>query len=81
MYTNISIYGRVIRIALSIGLVMAVMNMSAPLGAMVYLPFISIYAGITGFIGWDPVNAVVKQFQEQAMSKPGYVHHDRLITH
>ncbi len=58
MYNNISISGRIFRIALSTGLIVAVLNSTGPLGAMVYLPFVSIYAGLTAFIGWDPVNAI-----------------------
>ena len=41
-YNNISTSGRIFRIALSVGLVMFVMNSAAPLGNLAYLPFVSI---------------------------------------
>jgi hypothetical protein len=81
MYTNISNMNRVARIVLSLGLVFAVLNAAGPLGALVVAPFISIYAGITGFIGWDPVSALMSQAREASAAKPAHVHHDGLAAH
>jgi hypothetical protein len=64
MYTNINYVSRFLRVALSLGLVFAVLNAAGPLGALVYAPFVSIYAGITGFIGWDPLYALVSEILE-----------------
>jgi hypothetical protein len=73
MYTNIGIVNRVLRMALSLGLVFTILSMSGPLGALVYLPFVSIYAGLTAFIGWDPVHALLGQVPQQ--TKSGHHHH------
>lgn len=75
MYTNISNLNRVLRTVLSLGLVFAVLSMSGPLGALVSLPFISIYAGITGFIGWDPVIALINDVHQKLTTKPTHIHH------
>jgi hypothetical protein len=69
MYTNITTINRVSRVALSIALVMAVVNMTGPLGVLTVMPFISIYAGITGFIGWDPIAALLNQIEVKAADK------------
>jgi hypothetical protein len=81
MYTNISNMNRAARVVLSLGLVFAVLNAAGPLGALAVLPFISIYAGITGFIGWDPVSAFMNQAFEAPEAKPVHVHHDGLAAH
>ncbi len=75
MYTNISSLNRVLRIVLSLGLVFTVLSMSGPLGALVSLPFVSIYAGITGFIGWDPVIALMSDVHQKLTAKPTHIHH------
>ncbi len=80
MYTNISILNRVFRIALSLGLIFTILSMSGPLGAMLYAPFFSIYAGITAFIGWDPVNALMSKVQEWLTDTTTHVHHGGLAA-
>jgi hypothetical protein len=82
MYTNITVADRLFRIAISLGLVLAVLSMSGPVGSLVYALFVSIYLGITAFIGWDPVNALLNPSpspQEKPAAKQGY-HHGRLAT-
>jgi hypothetical protein len=81
MYTNISNMNRAARIVLSLGLVFAVLNATGPLGALVALPFISIYAGITGFVGWDPVSALASQAREASEAKSVSIHQDGLAAH
>jgi len=66
---NISISGGIFRVTLSVGLILVVMNSNAPLNDAVYLAFVSIYAGITGFIGWDPVNAIMDRVSEKLIAK------------
>ena len=78
---NISTLNRIFRIALSLGLIVAVLNGSGPLGAMAYLPFISIYAGLTAFIGWDPVNALVSKLEKVLAIKHSHTHHGDLPAH
>jgi len=77
---NISTSGRVFRIALSLGLVMVTISSAAPLDQLVYLPFISIYAGITGFIGADPVNALMNKISEKIAAKPGCASQSSWLT-
>jgi len=77
---NISISGRVFRIALSIGLILTVLNSGSPLGNMVYLPFAAIYAGITGFIGWDPVNKLASIVEEKIKSKTSNARQSNWLT-
>jgi hypothetical protein len=81
MYTNINIMNRVGRVVLSVGLVFAVMSVSGPLGTLVALPFVSIYAGITGFIGWDPVAALLGKVHFSPVLEPKHVPHDGLAAH
>lgn len=81
MYTNINTINRVSRIVLSLGIVYAVLSMSGPLGALVYAPFISIYAGITGFIGWDPVNELISKRRASPAANLAHVHHGELAAH
>jgi len=78
---NISTLNRIFRIVLSLGLIAVVLNGSGPLGAMVYLPFISIYAGITAFIGWDPVNALAKKPEKAITATHSHTHHGDLLAH
>ncbi len=80
IYNNISTSGRIFRIVLSVGLVMFVMNSAAPLGNLAYLPFVSIYAGITGFIGADPVNALASMISKKMAAKPSYARHGGMVT-
>ena len=80
IYNNISTSGRIFRIALSVGLVMLVMNSAAPLGNLAYLPFVSIYAGITGFIGADPVNTLASMISKKMGAIPRYARHGGMAT-
>jgi len=80
MYNNISISGRVFRIALSTGLILTVLNSGAPLGAMVFLAFASIYAGITGFIGWKPINKLASVVEEKMQGKTSYARQGNWLT-
>jgi hypothetical protein len=79
--SNISTLNKIFRIVLILGLIAVVLNGSGPLGAMVYLPFISIYAGITAFIGWDPVHAVAKKLEKTITIKHSHTHNGDLLAH
>jgi hypothetical protein len=79
MYTNITVIDRAFRIAISLGVVLAVLNMSGPLGSMVYALFVSIYLGITAFIGWDPIAALMGRVSKGVSARPAHVH-GRLVT-
>ena len=61
MYSNINTVNRIARLALSLGLIFIVLSLSGPLGALAYLPYVSIYTGITAFIGWDPAIALMNR--------------------
>jgi hypothetical protein len=80
MYTNITTINRVSRVALSVALVLAVVNLSGPLGVLTIMPFISIYAGITGFIGWDPISALLNQVEVKAANQ-AFDRHYGLAAH
>jgi hypothetical protein len=58
-----------------------VLNLSGPLGVLTIMPFISIYAGITGFIGWDPVTALLGQLEARHAAKPAPVIQSGLAAH
>ncbi len=66
MYNNISISDRVFRMAVCYGLIFFVVSGSGPIGALAYLPLISIYLGITSLIGWDPLSAVVSKVERKS---------------
>jgi hypothetical protein len=80
MYTNISVVDRAFRIAISLGVVVAVLSMSGPVGGLVYALFVSAYLGITAFIGWDPVSALMGRF-EGASTKEPRAPHGHLAAH
>ena len=77
---NINTLNRTFRIALSLGLVVVALNMTGPLGDVAYALFVSIYAGITGFIGWDPVIAFLSKFSWKPVVKQAHTP-NRLVTH
>jgi len=78
---NISTFNRVLRITLSLGIVVAVLNMSGPVGNLVYALFISLYVGLTASIGWDPMIALMNRVTGKAASESDHVHHDHLLHH
>jgi len=78
---NINILDRTLRIVLSLGIVLVMLNMSGPLGIAAYAVFVSIYAGITGFIGWDPVISLMSKTDKKVSATHGHAHHGKLVTH
>jgi len=78
---NITILNRTFRIALSLGLIFVTLNMSGPLGTVVYALFISIYAGITASIGWDPLIALMGSIDKKSSLKLVHGHHSGLVAH
>lgn len=56
---NISNSERVARVVLGVGVILdVVFHASGPLGWVAILPILSIYPGLTGFIGYDPIYAM-----------------------
>lgn len=80
MYTNISTSDRVFRLIVSYLLIFTVVSGTGPIGAMAYLPLIAIYPGITAFIGWDPISALMSKRAERKAAKTSYVATNRLVT-
>jgi len=78
---NLSTLNRVLRVALSIGIVVTVLLMSGPVGNLAYAILVSIYAGLTGFLGWDPAIALMDKAHEKASEKTSHTHHDHLLHH
>jgi hypothetical protein len=78
---NINTLNRAARIALSLGIVVTVLGMSGPVGNLVYAIFVSIYAGLTGFIGWDPAMALMDKMHKKSADKVGHVHDNHLAHH
>ncbi len=75
---NISITNQVLRLALSLGIVFAVLNASGPIGSLVYALFLSAYAGITAAIGWDPAIALLDLIHHKMAERSAHRHHDHL---
>ncbi len=80
MYTNISTSDRVFRLIVSYLLIFTVVGGSGPIGAMAYLPLIAIYTGITAFIGWDPISALVSKRSKRVFAKTYYATTNRMVT-
>lgn len=77
---NINTLDRTLRMALSLGLVLIALNMSGPIGTLAYAVFVSIYAGITAAIGWDPMIAAMSNSDKQSVGKR-HTSHGNLIAH
>ena len=78
---NINIFDRTLRIVLSLGIVLAFLNMSSPLGTAAYAVFVLMYAGITAAIGWDPVIALMGKTDKKVSVHRSHAHHGKLVTH
>jgi len=52
---NITLSGRVVRVAVGLLLIYSVFLQEDALGAAAYLPLIAIYPLITATLGWDPI--------------------------
>ena len=81
MYSNINTVNRIARLALSLGLIFIVLSLGGPLGALAYLPFVSIYTGITAFIGWDPAIALMGRWVDGPAVGNSVLHDDELPAH
>jgi Inner membrane protein YgaP-like, transmembrane domain len=67
---NIGPLDRINRIIVGTTLItVMVMFTAIPATAVAGVVAFGIYAGLTGFIGWDPLYALVKGFQTQAPAK------------
>jgi hypothetical protein len=64
---NVRSFDRVNRIILGVTSIMAaVLLTDIPEAALVTLTAVGMYAGLTAFIGWDPLYALAGMFQRQA---------------
>ncbi|MGE0278905.1 MAG: hypothetical protein AB7R40_26220 [Nitrospiraceae bacterium] len=57
--TNISTENRVKLLLLSIGMIVVTLHTGGILGWHVIFPLVSIYAGITAFTGFDPIDSLI----------------------
>lgn len=63
---NVGSLDRVNRIIVGVTLIaVAVLFTAIPSAAVVGIVALGIYAGLTAFIGWDPLYALVKAFQQK----------------
>ncbi len=66
---NISTGERVIRMAVTAGLIGTVLTHSGDLGYLTLLPLMSVYTGLTAFIGWDPVVAAAQTLKQSSAAQ------------
>jgi hypothetical protein len=78
---NINTINRVLRVVLSLGIVVVVLGMTGPVGNLAYAFLVSIYAGLTGFIGWDPAIALMDRLHKKVTDKADHTHHNHLLHH
>ena len=68
---NVSFVDSVVRGSLSIAILVVIMLAPAITSLTLFgLTQLAIYAGLTAFIGWDPIYAVKKQAQPQRSMPP-----------
>ncbi len=65
---NIGTVERALRMAVTLGIVVAVLNVNGELGYLALLPLLAIYTGITAFIGWDPIEALADSMKQSMTS-------------
>jgi len=57
--TNLDTAERVLRIAVTMGFIAALLNYNGTLGYLTLIALFAIYTGITAAIGWDPIDALI----------------------
>ena len=67
---NVGMFDSVLRASLSVAIVLSVLLIPEISSAgLVILTFAAIYAGLTGFLGWDPLYAWVKGPRHETSTK------------
>jgi len=64
--TNIGSGERVLRTAVTMGLIALVLSANGTLGYMTLLALFAIYTGITALTGWDPVDSLINSIKQSA---------------
>lgn len=62
---NQSIAQRVFMLFASLVMIVATLSTAGPLEWRVILPLLAIYPGVSAFIGWDPLSAVMAVFRKR----------------
>ena len=81
---NLGPFDRVNRIILGMtSIMLAVLFTAIPGTAIVVLTAVGMYSGLTAFIGWDPLYAMARAFQQQTASRDptAVVAHQRFGEH
>jgi len=66
---NIGNAERLMRVTLGVGLIVDVMLGAGPLGLAMWLPLVSIYPLMTGFLGYDPIYQAIGYSSNRAEQK------------
>jgi len=62
---NQSIAQRAFMLFASLGMIAATFSSAGPLEWRVIVPLLAIYPGVSAFIGWDPLSAVMAVFRKR----------------
>jgi len=62
---NQSIAQRTFMLFVSLVMIVATLSSAGPLDWRVILPLLAIYPGVSAFIGWDPLSAVMAVFRKR----------------
>lgn len=71
--TNIETGERIVRTAVTVGLIASVFTQSGDLGPLSLLPLLAIYTGITALTGWDPIAATIDSLGESRHERKDWI--------
>ncbi len=75
---NISLLNRAFRLLVTFAIVFSVLSVDGPIHNLVYALFISIFTGLTAFIGWCPAVALMDRLHKHLPSHSDVVTHNKL---